>query len=423
MQRLASLCGRELHMDIRVNIEGTDLNMEEVKALRKDASAALDRLWSGDMDMTGWVKAPVEQDEKSLEYLLDVADIIRSEAELMVVIGIGGSYMGAKSAIEALPRFEHGIEVKFLGINFCTDYYREIIEEVKRKNTILCVVSKSGNTMEIQAALEVLRPIMQQKYGSVEEASKRIVAVTDENKGRIREEANEMGYTTFPVPGNIGGRYSMMTPAGLLPMAVAGIDVRELLRGAQTAASSPLWDADAMDYAIARYMLHERCGKAVDVTCFNHSRMTYFGEWMKQLFGESEGKEGKGLWPATLQFSTDLHSMGQFLQEGSRIFFETMLVIDGCDDEIVIPAGNFKGMTMKQMNDIMVQGVIRAHRSAGNPIIEIHVPELTPFYFGQLVYFMETSCAITAMLMGVDPFNQPGVESYKSEMRKLCGME
>ena len=410
-------------MDINVNIEGLGVEMSEIEAVRPDASAALDRLWSGELDMTGWVKAPIEQDEDALKYLLDVADIIRAEAELFLVLGIGGSYMGAKAAIEALPKFEHGIEVKFLGINFCTDYYREIIEDVKRKNTIVCVVSKSGNTMEIQAALEVIRPIMEQKYGGREEAAKRIVAITDEKSGKLRQEVNEMGYTNFPIPGNIGGRYSMMTPAGLLPIAVAGIDVRELLRGAEVMATSPLWDSVGMDYAIARYIMHEKMGKAVDVTCFNHSRMGYFGEWMKQLFGESEGKEGRGLWPATLQFSTDLHSMGQFLQEGSRVFFETMLIIDGCQDEIVIPAGTFKGMTIEEMNDIMVEGVIKAHRGAGNPIIEIHVPELTPFYFGQLVYFMETSCAITGLLMGVDPFNQPGVEAYKSEMRKLCGME
>lgn len=410
-------------MDINVNLENLGIEAAEIEAVRPEASAALDKLWSGEMDMTGWVKAPIEQDEDALKYLLDVADIIRAEAELMLVLGIGGSYMGAKAAIEALPKYEHGIDVKFLGINFCTDYYREIIEEVKRKNTIVCIVSKSGNTMEIQAALEVIRPIMEEKYGGKEEAAKRFVAVTDEKSGRIREEADAMGYTTFVIPGNIGGRYSMMTPGGLLPIAVAGIDVRELLRGAETAATSPLWDTVGADYAIARYIMHEKKGKAVDVTCFNHSRMGYFGEWMKQLFGESEGKEGKGLWPATLQFSTDLHSMGQFLQEGSRVFLETMLVVDGYEDEIVIPAGTFKGMTIEEMNDIMVEGVIKAHRSAGNPIIEIHLPELTPFYFGQLVYFMETSCAITGILMGVNPFDQPGVEQYKSEMRKLCGME
>lgn len=410
-------------MDINVNIEGLDLDQAQIDALRPDAAAALDQLWSGQMDMTGWVKAPIEQDETELERLLEVAEIIKEEAELMLVIGIGGSYMGAKSAIEALPKTDRGIEVKFLGINFCTDYYAQIIEEVKRKNTILCVVSKSGNTMEVQAALEVIRPIMEEKYGSKEEAAKRIVAVTDDEKGRLRAEANAMGYTTFPVPADIGGRYSMMTPAGLLPIAVSGIDVRELLRGAKAAATSPLWDTVGTEYAIGRYLMHEKRGKAIEVTCFNHSRMAYFGEWLKQLFGESEGKEHRGLWPATLQFSTDLHSMGQFLQEGSRVFFETMLVIDGCSREIMIPAGTFKGMTIEEMNDIMVEGVINAHRGAGNPIVEIHVPELTAYYFGQLVYFMETTCAITGILMGLNPFDQPGVEQYKTEMRKLCGME
>ncbi|MDO5439884.1 MAG: hypothetical protein Q4F09_07675, partial [Erysipelotrichaceae bacterium] len=260
-------------MDIGINIEGTGLAPEEIEVLKPDAAAALDRLWSGEMDMTGWVKAPIEQDEEALKYLLDVSDIIRSEAELFLVLGIGGSYMGAKAAIEALPKQERGIEVKFLGINFCTDYYREILEEVKRKNTIVCVISKSGNTMEIQAALEVIRPIMEQKYGGREEAAKRIIAITDESSGRLRAEADEMDYTTFPVPGDIGGRYSMLTPVGLLPIAVAGIDVRELLRGAERMATSPAWDSYGTDYAIARYILHEKRGKAVDVTCFNHSRM------------------------------------------------------------------------------------------------------------------------------------------------------
>ena len=410
-------------MDINVNINGLDLAKEEIEQMRPKASEALDRLWSGELDMTGWVKAPIDQDREELNRLLSVADIIREEAELMVVIGIGGSYMGAKAAIEALPAFEKGVEVRFLGINFCTEDYIEVLEEIRRRDTILCVVSKSGNTMEIQAALETVRPIMEQKYGSAEEAAKRIIAVTDDHKGRLREEADRMGYTTFSVPDNVGGRYSMLTPAGLLPIAAAGIDVRELLAGAEAMATSPLWDTTGTDYAIGRYLMHEKKGKAIECTCFNHSRMAYFGEWMKQLFGESEGKEGKGLWPATLQFSTDLHSMGQFLQEGSRVFFETMLVVDGCAEDVVIPGGTFAGKTLREMNEIMVKGVTNAHRGAGNPVAEIHLPLLTPYYFGQLVYFMETSCAVTALMMGLDPFNQPGVESYKSEMRKLCGME
>ncbi len=408
-------------MDVHVNLEGLPLEEARIEAKKPDAAAALDRLWSGEMDMTGWVKAPMEIDPEELSYLLDVADIIRSEAELLVVLGIGGSYMGAKAAIEALPRQERGIEVRFLGINFCTEYYREILDLIRTKETVICAISKSGNTMEVRTALEVIRPVMDEKYG--EGARRRIIAITDPVKGTLREEANERDYVTFDVPGNIGGRYSMMTPAGLLPMAVAGIDVREILRGAEVMASSPAWDSYGADYAIARYLMHAEEGKAIESIAFNHSRMGYFGEWLKQLYGESEGKEGKGLWPATLQFSTDLHSMGQFLQQGSPVFFETMVIVDGCGEKITVPSGPVAGMSLEELNDAMMKGVIRAHREGGVPVIEIHIPELTPFYFGQMVYFFETTCAITAMLMEVDPFNQPGVEDYKREMRRNCGLE
>ncbi|MDO5491721.1 MAG: glucose-6-phosphate isomerase [Bacillota bacterium] len=410
-------------MDVNVNLEGLPFDKERINARKGDAAAALDRLWSGQMPMTGWVKAPMEADPDALNYLLDVADIIKAEAELMVVLGIGGSYMGARAAIEALPKQEGGIEVRFLGINFCTDYYREVLEGIKRKNTIICVVSKSGNTMEIRVALEIVRPLMEEKYGGKEAASRRIIAITDPVSGTLRQEANEQDYVTFDVPGDIGGRYSMMTPAGLLPMAVAGIDVRELLRGAEVMATSPAWDSYAAEYAIARYLMYTEEGKVVESIAFNHSKMDCFGEWLKQLFGESEGKEGKGLWPATLQFSRDLHSMGQFLQQGSPVFFETMVIIDENEDEIIVPAGPVAGMSLEELNDAMMDGVIKAHRDGGVPVIEIHVPMLTPFYFGQLVYFMETSCALTAMLMEVDPFNQPGVEAYKREMRRNCGIE
>jgi len=409
-------------MDVHVNLEGLPLGKEELEACKGNASAALDRLWSGEMDMSGWVKAPVEKDEDALRYLLDVADIIKAEAEMMVVIGIGGSYMGAKAAIEALPKFEPGIDVRFLGINFCTDYYLEILEEVRRRNTIVCVVSKSGNTMEVRTALEVIRPVMIEKYGE-EAANKRMIAVTDPENGYLRGEAEKLDLVTLEIPQNIGGRYSMMTAAGLLPMAVAGIDVRELLRGAEKMATSPAWDSYATDYAIARFLMHTKKDKALEAIAFSHSKMGFFGEWIKQLYGESEGKEGKGLWPATLQYSTDLHSMGQFMQEGSPIFFETVMIVDEYDGEVSIPAGPQAGMTVDEMNDAMIEGVIKAHRDGGVPVIEIHIPQLTPFYFGQLVYFLETTCAITAMLMGVNPFNQPGVEAYKKEMRKNCGIE
>lgn len=409
------------NMDIYVNLEGSTLEEAEIEACKGNASAALDRLWSGEMDMTGWVKAPMEHDEDRLRYMLDVADIIRAEAELMIVIGVGGSYMGAKSAIEAMPKYESGIDVKFLGTNFCTDQYEELIDEIKRRDTIVCVVSKSGNTMEVRTALEIVRPIMEEKYGGPESASRRIIAVTDPKGGYLRELAAEQDLVSLEIPPDTGGRYSMLTPAGLLPMAVAGIDVREMLRGAEKMATSPAWDSYATEYAITRYLLHEKKGKAIEAIAFNHSRMNWFGEWIKQLYGESEGKDSRGLWPTTLQYSTDLHSMGQFMQQGNPVFIETLIVVDEVEGEITIPGGPQAGMTVEEMNDAMIEGVIKAHRDRGTPVIEIHLPQLTPFYFGQLVYFLETTCAVTALLMGVNPFNQPGVEAYKSEMRKICG--
>ena len=409
-------------MDISVNLEGLPLEKEEIESCKPEAAAALDRLWSGQMEMTGWVKAPMEVDQERLRYLLDVADIIKSEAELMVVIGVGGSYMGARSAIEALPKFEHGIEVKFLGINFCTDYYAAILEEIRRKNTIICVVSKSGNTAEVRTALEIVMPLMEEKYGGKATACRRIIAVTDPDSGYLREFARENDLVTLDIPKNVGGRYSIMTPAGLLPMAVAGIDVREMLRGAEKIAVSPAWDSYATEYAISRYLMQKKHGKVLESIAFNHSAMGWFGQWMRQLYGESEGKDGKGLWPAILQFSTDLHSMGQFLQQGNRIFFETLIIVDGSEEEIIVPAGPQAGMSLEELNDAMIEGVINAHRNDGIPLIEIHLPELTPFHFGQLVYLLETTCAITAMLTGVDPFDQPGVEAYKKEIRKICGM-
>ena len=408
-------------MDISVNLEGLPLEKSEIEELKPDAAAALDQLWSGKMDMTGWVKAPMEVDQDALRYMLDVADIIKAEAELMVVIGVGGSYMGAKSAIEALPKFEPGIEVRFLGINFCTDYYKKVLAEIREKNTVICVISKSGNTAEVRAALEIVLPLMEEKYGGKATAARRIIAVTDSDSGYLREFATDMDLVTLEIPKDVGGRFSIMTPAGLLPMAVAGIDVREMLRGAEKMAASPAWDSYATDYAIGRYLMQSKHDKVLEAIAFNHSAMSWFGEWMRQLYGESEGKDGKGIWPAILQLSTDLHSMGQFLQQGRQMFFETLIIIDGCDDEIIVPAGPQAGMSLEELNDAMIEGVINAHKNDGIPLVEIHVPELTPFYFGQLVYFLETTCAITAMLSGVNPFDQPGVEAYKREVRKICG--
>ena len=408
-------------MDIKVLTEGYALDKSAIEAKRDEAGKALDRLWSGSEDMTGWVQAPINVNDQELEFILNAADVVKSEANLFVVIGIGGSYLGAKAAIEALPKAESGTPVRFFGTNFCTDYYREVIAEIKDKKPILCVISKSGNTTEIKAAFDTLKPIMEEKYGSKEEANKRILAVTDEKDGALRKEAEANGYTTLVIPKDIGGRYSALTPAGLLPMAVSGIDIRELLRGARDMATSPDWDAGGTDYAIARHLLQKQ-GKTMEVIAMCHSRLGYLGEWIKQLYGESEGKEGQGLWPATLTFSTDLHSMGQYIQQGRQNFFETIVSVDDPQYTITIPGGDLKGKTIEELNRAMTGGVINAHKGAGIPVGEIHIPKLDPYHYGQLLYFLETTCAVTAMLDGVNPFNQPGVEAYKLEMRKLLGI-
>ena len=407
-------------MDIKINLKNTDIKEEDIAAKKQQANAGLDKLWSGELDFTGWVQAPLKMDKEELDYILNVADIVKTEAQLMVVIGIGGSYMSAKAAIEALPKTEMGIDVRFAGINFCSPYHRQLMDEMSRKETVLCVVSKSGNTMEIRAAFDILKELMEKKYGSKEAAARRIITITDKESGTLRAETDAEGYVSFEIPGDIGGRYSALTPAGLFPMAVAGIDIRALIEGEKAAAVSPEWDKDATDYAIARQLMIEE-GKAIETIEFYDPRLTFLGEWMKQLYGESEGKDGKGLFPATLNFSTDLHSMGQFLQQGSQIFFETVIVVDEYEEEIVIPAGVLAGKTLEDLNRAAVQGVTAAHRQAGIQVIEIHIPKLDAYHYGQLLYFLQTTCAITGMLMGVDPFDQPGVEDYKREMRKALG--
>lgn len=405
-------------MNIRIETDRTGIAREEIDALKPAAGAALDRLWDSREPMTGWVQLPIGGYQEELETILNLADAIKDEAELFVVIGIGGSYLGAKAAIEALPKYERGIPVKFLGNNLCTDYYWETIEEIKKKKTIVCVISKSGNTMEVRNAFEIVKPILAEKYGSEEEASKRIIAITDAKKGPLRQEATEKGYISMTIPDNIGGRYSVLTPAGLLPMAVSGIDVRSVLEGAGEMANSPEWDLGLTDYAICRYLLQSK-GKEVEFIELCHSRLGYLGEWIKQLYGESEGKEGGGLLPATLTFSTDLHSMGQYLQQGRQIFMETLLAVDEPSIELTVPAGPHAGKTLAEISQAMVKGVIEAHRATGIPIVEIHIDRLDAAEYGQLLYFLETTCAVTAMLSGVNPFDQPGVESYKAEMHKL----
>lgn len=403
-------------MELKVDLSKSGLSREAIEGKKAAAGEALERLWSEKEAYTGWVKLPLSYDKRELERLLNVSDIIRGQCELLIVIGIGGSYLGAKAAIDALEKEEGAPQVKFAGINLSAAYHAELLAEMNRKEVCLCVISKSGTTVETTAAFNIFREALIEKYGK-QEAVKRIYTVTDAKNGALREETDREGYTSFVIPADIGGRYSVLTPVGLLPIAAAGADVKGMLEGAESMAASTSWDFNGPDYAIARYLLLQQ-GKAVEAIQHYEPSLKYFVEWIKQLYGESEGKNGTGLFPAGLELTADLHSMGQFLQEGSPIFFETVLNIEQPPADLTVPEGPLKGKTMDQLNKAAVKGVIEAHSSAGTPVIRIDIPRLNAYYYGQLIYFFETTCAITAMLMGVNPFDQPGVEAYKKEMKK-----
>lgn len=403
-------------MDIKLDLSKSGLTEEDIRQQKERAGAALDKLWSGKEDFTGWVKLPLEYDKGELERILTVSDVIRSQCSLLIVIGIGGSYLGAKAAIDALEKEPGSPEVKFAGINLSAVYHQRLLLEMQKKEVCLCVISKSGTTVETTATFNIFKKALIEKYGK-EEAVQRIYAVTDKENGALRQETEEEGYTSFVIPSDIGGRYSVLTPVGLLPIAVSGVDIKQLMAGAEAMASSTDWDFHGTDYAIARYLMLQQ-GKAVEAIQHYEPDLKYFVEWIKQLFGESEGKDGTGLFPAGLELTADLHSMGQFLQEGSRVFFETVLNIEKSPVDLEVPSGPLAGKTLNQLNQAATKGVIKAHSDAGISVIRIDIPSLTAYYYGQLIYFFETTCAVTATLMGVNPFNQPGVEAYKKEMKK-----
>lgn len=398
------------------------VDAQSITACKAGLENAKARLWSGTESFTGWVKLPFDYDRKELNDIQSAAEKIRSQCEVLIVIGIGGSYLGAQAAISALrTEKDGGPEIYFAGQNLSGTYHKELLDKICGKELCLCVISKSGTTTESSVAFSILKDELYKKYGR-EEAAKRIYAITDASKGILREETTREGYVSFVVPDNIGGRYSVLTAVGLLPIAVAGIDVKEMLSGAEAEANAAKEaDSEAEKLSAARINLLNR-GKVIEVYEYYEPKLQFFSEWLKQLFGESEGKDGKGIFPAALQFSTDLHSMGQFLQDGNQIFFETVLNILNPPEDLVVPesAGELlAGRSMNAINQAAVEGVIAAHEATGVPIIKIDIPALTPYHFGRMVYFFETTCALSGYLNGVDPFDQPGVESYKTEMRKV----
>ncbi len=408
-------------MPIQIDFNASTLTGEQLKSKQKELSDGQKRLESGKEDFTGWVRLPVQFDKQEVQRIKEAAAVIRGKCDAFVVIGIGGSYLGARAAIEMLGRKGAAPAIYYAGQNISGTYHVELMEEIADKDVCLCIISKSGTTTEPSIAFALLKDMLIQKYGN-EEARRRIYAVTDQNRGVLREEADREGYESFVVPDDIGGRYSVLTAVGLLPIAVAGIDVDDMLSGAAEMMGPFSFEEDgAAQYAAARNLLFS-LGRVVEVFESYEPRLFYFSEWLKQLFGESEGKQGKGIFPAALQFSTDLHSMGQFLQDGNQIFFETILNIEEPPLDITVPESAGKalaGRSMNQVNRAAVEGVMAAHGKAGVPMIKIDIPKVTSHYFGQMVYFFERACALSGYLSGVNPFDQPGVEDYKSEMRKI----
>ena len=406
-------------MGIRLDLTTCGITQGQRNTFTDSLNNALTRLDSGKEAFTGWVDVPGIVTSEEMDDIEKTAEEIRAKCDLFIAIGIGGSYLGAQSVMDALfaGDGENGPEVVFAGCNISGAYHKKLLEKMDGRDCCLCVISKSGTTTEPLAAFSILKEKMEEKYGG--EAASRIYAITDKEKGRLREEADELGYKSFVVPDDIGGRYSVLSPVGLLPLAVAGVDIRALTKGAVDLMSDEAGKEAEADYALTRVAL-SMSGKWIEVFEYFHPELHFFGEWLKQLFGESEGKEGKGIFPASLMFSRDLHSMGQFIQQGKPMLFETVIIIDERNDDLMIPesaGAPLAGKSIEQINDCAIKGVIAAHTKAGVPVIKVHVPVMDAYNMGQLIYFFETSCAISAYVMGVCPFDQPGVEAYKQEMR------
>ncbi len=390
-------------------------------------------------DFLGWTELPSSTDETLIKKIETAATRFREMSEVSVVVGIGGSYLGARAVIEALsPHFpllrkKAGNPVMlYAGNNISEDYLAELLQVLDEKEYTLTVISKSGTTTEPALAFRLLREHMEKKYGK-EEARNRIIAITDKEKGALKQLATEEGYETFVVPDDVGGRYSVLTPVGLLPIAVAGFDIRALLQGARymqefLQTTSQIDENPAAAYAAVRNALYAK-GKAIEIMVNYEPALFYFTEWWKQLYGESEGKENKGIFPAGVSNTTDLHSMGQYIQEGSRILFETVLSVENPKHNLVVPAEEanldklnyIAGKRIHEVNRMAELGTALAHVDGGVPNLKVTLPEINETTLGELIYFYEMACAVSGYLLGINPFDQPGVEAYKRNMFALLG--
>ena len=384
-------------------------------------------------DFLGWLDLPVSFDNREFSRIKQAAARIKEQSQVLLAIGIGGSYLGAKSAIEMLKKYfnQEGVEVIFVGNQISSTYASQLLKYLDDKDFSINVISKSGTTTEPAIAFRIFKDYMEARYGK-EEAKKRIYATTDKARGALKTLATAEGYETFVVPDDVGGRFSVLTPVGLLPIAASGVDIDEMMNGAKDAylkyMEADVEKNDALKYALVRNVLY-RNGKKLEMLVNYEPKLNYFAEWWKQLYGESEGKDGKGIWITSASFSTDLHSLGQMIQQGERTLFETVINVVSPEEDIVIKEDkdnldglNFlAGKTMDYVNKMAMTGTILAHVDGGVPNIKITVPNISAYTYGYMVYFFELACGVSAYTLGVNPFDQPGVENYKKNMFALLG--
>jgi glucose-6-phosphate isomerase len=414
--------------------------VELMKKLALDAKEVLVGKSGAGNDFLGWIDLPVDYDKDEFARIKKAAAKIQSDSEVLLVIGIGGSYLGARAAIEFLRHSFYNVvdksirktpEIYFVGNSISSTYIKHLIDVIGDRDFSINMISKSGTTTEPAIAFRVFKEILEKKYGK-EGAAKRIYATTDKAKGSLKNLATEEGYETFVVPDDVGGRFSVLTAVGLLPIAVSGADIDKLMEGAASGRKRALENAfesnDALQYAALRNILLRK-GKSVEILANYEPAVHYVSEWWKQLFGESEGKDQKGLFPASVDLTTDLHSMGQFIQDGSRIMFETVVNVETSREELIIGKepvdldglNYLAGKTVDFVNKSAMNGTILAHTDGNVPNLMVNVPEVNEFYLGELFYFFEFACGVSGYLLGVNPFNQPGVESYKKNMFALLG--
>jgi glucose-6-phosphate isomerase len=416
-----------MNKQIEIVYETDDELIIEAEAMAGLAEIKTTELYEKNMDFTGWVGYADSFPDNELFDILDTADEIAAKCKYFVVIGIGGSYLGARAALSFIDRKdsvkkEGRPEVVFAGYNLSGTYHAGLIDKIKDDDICILIISKSGGTLEPAVAFTCLKDLLILKYG-YGEAMSRIYAITDGKSGKLRQEVNENGYKSFVLPPDIGGRYSVLSPVGLLPLAVAGIDIRGMLEGAKSANTEEMIGASKKLACIRAALEKQKC---VQTCCFFDPSVEDFTAWLLQLFGESEGKDGRGVLPVGVSISRDLHSLGQFFQDGKQIFYETLLFVKEPTRDIHISgsnAGEYGGRSYSEFNRAVLEGMIKAHREADIPIIRIYIPDNSAHSFGQMVYFFELCCALTGLLMGVNPFDQPGVEAYKRGMLEYLAGE